>query len=50
MTEFYKVTGEKMRRYQKIRNVLLTVIVTLALQCTFEVCLEDTWIRILSMG
>ena len=39
MTEFYKVTGEKMRRYQKIRNVLLTVIVTLALQCTFEVCL-----------
>lgn len=28
-----------MRRYQKIRNVLLTVIVTLALQCTFEVCL-----------
>jgi len=23
MTEFYKVTGEKMRRYQKIRNVLL---------------------------
>ena len=31
MTEFYKVTGEKMRRYQKIRNVLLTVIVTLAL-------------------
>ena len=39
MTEFYKVTGEKMSRYQKIRNVLLTVIVTLALQCTFEVCL-----------
>ena len=37
MTEFYKVTGEKMSRYQKIRNVLLTVIVTLALQCTFEV-------------
>lgn len=28
-----------MSRYQKIRNVLLTVIVTLALQCTFEVCL-----------
>ena len=39
MTEFYKVTGEKMSRYQKIRNVLLTVIVTLALQCTFEICL-----------
>ena len=28
-----------MRRYQKIKNVLLTVIVTLALQCTFEICL-----------
>ena len=28
-----------MSRYQKIRNVLLTVIVTLALQCTFEICL-----------
>ena len=48
MTEFYKVTGEKMSRYQKIRNVLLTVIV----HCNVHLksAWEDTWIRILSMG